>query len=111
MFLKRYFHFSLPSQFWLKSRILIPQFFILVILHLDHAAQFLLLLRILEEVILNLPGLAVGISVFLLPVVDFSLESVVGFLHLGHHLLVLVYLYLVVLVVVYLTVQLQLLLL
>jgi len=111
LFLERDFHFSLPPEFGLQSRVLIPEFFVLVVLHLDHAAQFFLFLGVLEEVVFDFPGLAVGLSVLLLPVVDLSFEGAVGLLHLGHHLFVLVDLDLVVLVVVDLAVQLQLLLL
>lgn len=111
LFLERDFHFSLPPDLRLQSRILVSEFFVLVVLHLDHAAQFFLFLGVLEEVVFDFPGLAVGLSVFLLPVVDLSFEGAVGLLHLGHHLLVLVDLDLVVLVVVDLAVQLQLLLL
>lgn len=59
--------------------------------------------------VFDFPGFAISIPVFLLPVVDFTLKGVVSFLHLGHHLFVLVDLNLVVLVVVDLAVQLQLL--
>ena len=111
LFLEGDFHFSLAPQFWLEAGVLVPEFLILVVLHLDHAAQFLLLLGVLEEVVLHFAGLAVGVPVLLLPVVDLLLEAVVGLLHLGHHLLVLVDLDLVVLVVVDLGVQFQLLLL
>lgn len=55
--------------------------------------------------------LAVSIPVLLLPVIDFLLETIVGLLHLGDHLLILVDLDLVVLVVVDLGVKFQLLLL
>lgn len=61
--------------------------------------------------VFHFAGLAVGIPVLLLPVIDFLLEAVVGLLHLGDHLLILVDLDLVVLVVVDLGVKFQLLLL
>lgn len=61
--------------------------------------------------VFHFAGFAISISVLLLPVVDFPLEAVVGLLHLGHHLLVLVDLDLIVLVVVDLGVEFQLLLL
>ena len=61
--------------------------------------------------IFHFAGLAVGVPVLLLPVVDFLFEAVVGLLHLGHHLLVFVDFDLVVLVVVDLGVEFQLLLL
>lgn len=55
--------------------------------------------------VFDLSGFAISISVFLLPVVDFSFEGIVGFLHLSHYLFVLVDLDLVVLVVIDLAVQ------
>ncbi len=61
--------------------------------------------------VFHFPGLAVGVSVLLLPVVDLPLEVAVGVLHLGYDLLVLVDLDLVVLVVVNFAVELQLFLL
>jgi hypothetical protein len=90
---------------------LVAELLILIVLHLDHTAELFLLLCVLKEVVFDLPGFAIGVPVLLLPVVDFALEGVVGLLHFGHHLLVLVDLDLVVLVVVDLAVQLQLLLL
>lgn len=61
--------------------------------------------------IFHFAGLAIGIPILLLPVIDFLLETVVGLLHLGDYLLILVDLDLVVLVVVDLGVKFQLLLL
>lgn len=111
MFLEGNFHFALSAELWLEPGVLVAEFLILIVLHLDHTTKFLLLLGVLEKVIFDFPSFAISISVFLLPVVNFTLKGVVGLLHLGHHLLVLVDLDLVVLVVIDLAVQLQLLLL
>ena len=99
------FHLILASNFRFKSGILIPEFVILIILSLDHGAEFFFFLVVPEEVVLEVPGFGLNLSVFCLPVVDLPLQSVVSLLHLCHQLFVLVDLELVILVVVYLCME------
>jgi hypothetical protein len=61
--------------------------------------------------VLHFSGLAVSITIFLLPIVNFPLEAIVGLLHLNDNLFVLVDFNLVILIIVYLTIELELLLL
>lgn len=76
------FHFIFASNFRFKSGILIPEFVVLIILSLDHGAEFFFFLVVPEEVILEVSGFGLNFSVFGLPIVDLPLQSVVSFLHL-----------------------------
>lgn len=111
MFLEGDLHFCLPTKFRLEACVLIAQFVVLIILHLDHTRKFVLLLSVLKEMIFEFAGLGVCIAVLLLPVIDLPFEGIIGLLHFVDYLFILVYLDLVIFVVVDLAIEFQLFLL
>lgn len=111
MLLQRHFYLIFALYFWFQASILTTKFLVLIVLGLDHGTEFLLLLVIAEEVIFEFSGFSFDFSIFILPVFDLPLESIVAFLHFTHQLLIFVNFDFIIFVVIYLAIKFQLFLL
>jgi len=81
VFLKSNFELVFLPHLRFQPGVLSSEFIILGIFILDHTAQLFLLLIVPEEVILKIPGLAIGFPVLLLPIFNLFLQVVVSVLH------------------------------